>query len=61
MFNAHIAEEGHTMERDIFERKKQEILEVLRTIRKPGRFAFQRTTSIGPLGLRLQYEKLLVQ
>jgi hypothetical protein len=43
------------MERDIFERENKRNMEVLRTIRKPGRFAFQRTTSIGPNSwLRLQ-------
>jgi hypothetical protein len=47
--NIQLIAEGH-MERDIFERKKTRNLEVLRTIRKPGRFAFQRTTSIGYLG-----------
>lgn len=47
IFNAYI-EEGAGVNRDIFRQKKERNLEILRTIRKPGRYAFQKDNFYSP-------------
>jgi preprotein translocase subunit Sss1 len=47
IFKAHI-QEGHPMNKDIYRRKLERNLEILRTIRKPGRFAMQKNDFYSP-------------
>lgn len=47
IFNAHI-DRGIDANKEIFKQKKERNLEILRTIRKPGRYAFQKDNFYSP-------------